>query len=190
MSDKPADALTNRIIALRPVLLRHATFLIGARTDIGSPEDLVQDTLLISFQHAHRFEEGSLSGWLTAILHNCIRNARRRANRRDLVLSPLGTTSSDDAEMIDVPVDASQETTLELDDVMSALRALSATDREVIWLVRVEGLPQAEVAARLGVQTGTVHSRLWRATTNLRAAYGEAQPAATMHPNNLRRHAA
>ena len=92
--------------------------------------------------------------------------------------------------MVDFPVDATQELTLELEDVMAALRTLSAADQEVIWLARVDGLSPAEVADRLCVQIGTVYSRLSRATTNLRAAYDKPPAEATMRPNVPRRHAA
>jgi RNA polymerase sigma-70 factor (ECF subfamily) len=190
MSYKLPNEFIDRIIALRPQLLRHAAFLTGRRTDIGSPEDFVQDTLVTAFQNAGHFEDVSLSGWLTAILHNCIRNARRRANRRNLVLSPLDASSDGGAETIDFPVPATQQPTLDLLDVMAALRRLSAVDQEIIRLARIEGLPLEEIAERLGVQLGTVYSRLSRATTKLRAAYDATPDVATMRASVPHRRAA
>jgi RNA polymerase sigma-70 factor (ECF subfamily) len=55
---------------------------------------------------------------------------------------------------------------------------LSAADQEIIWLARVEELPQEQIATRLSLPLGTVHARLSRATARLRAAY-EAEPKAT-----------
>lgn len=190
MSYKLANQFMDRVIALRPELLRHAAFLIGKRTDIGSPEDFVQDTLITAFQNADRFEEKSLSGWLIAILHNCIRNARRRANRRNLVLSPLDATGAGHAEMNDFPVPATQELALDLEDVMAALGKLSAVDQEIIWLARVEDLSPEDIGARLGLALGTVYTRLSRATTKLRVAYDAAPAAATTRASNPRRRAA
>lgn len=190
MSSELANEFLDSIVALRPELLRQAAFLIGKQTEIGPPDDFVQDTLATAFQHIGRFEDDNLSGWLIAILHNHIRNARRRQRRNPMSGSLLKTAEGGEAEMVDFPVDATQELTLELEDVMAALRTLSAADKEVIWLARVDGLSPAEVADRLCVQIGTVYSRLSRATTNLRAAYDEPPAGATMRPNVPRRHAA
>lgn len=190
MSYKIANQLMDRVIALRPQLLRQAAFLIGKRTDIGSPEDFVQDTLLWAFQRADRFEDDNLSGWLIAIMHNYIRNARRRANRRNLVLTPLDATGDCEAEMSAFPVPATQELTLDLEDVIAALRRLSAVDQEIIWLARIEGLSPEDIGVRLSLAAGSVYSRLSRATANLRAAYDAAPAAATRRENASRRRAA
>lgn len=189
MSSELANEFLDRIIALRPELLRQAAFLIGKQTEMGPPDDFVQDTLLTAFQRIDRYEDHNLSGWLIAILHNHIRNARRRQRRNPMSGSPLKMADGGETETIYFPVDATQEVTLELEDVMAALRTLSAADQEVIWLARVEGLPPAEIANRLCVQIGTVYSRLSRATTNLRAAYDKA-PATRMRLNVPRLHAA
>jgi RNA polymerase sigma-70 factor (ECF subfamily) len=188
MSYKLADEYMDRIIALRPALLRHAAFLIGGRADIGSPEDFVQDTLVSAFQHGNRFEEQSLSGWLTAILRNHINNARRRTNRRNLVLEPLDATGG--GEMNDFPVVATQELALDLEDAMAALSTLSSIDQEIIWMARVDGLSPDDIGARLGLAAGSVYSRLSRATTKLRAKYNAAPAAATMRASLPQRHAA
>jgi RNA polymerase sigma-70 factor (ECF subfamily) len=58
---------------------------------------------------------------------------------------------------------------------MTALRTLPAADQQIIWLARVDGLSQDEIAARLDLPLGTVYSRLSRATARLRAAC-EAEP--------------
>lgn len=187
MSYRLANDFMDRIIALRPALLRNAAFLIGRRADIGSPEDFVQDTLVSAFQHGNRFEDESLSGWLTAILRNHISNARRRANRRNLVLKPLGATGGDGAEMNDCPVAATQELALDLEDAMAALSTLSSIDQEIIWMARVDGLSPEDIGTRLGLAAGSVYSRLSRATTKLRAKY-DAAPAASLMPSGVPRH--
>ena len=50
----------------------------------------------------------------------------------------------------------------ELRQLADALDLLSEDCRAVVWLRRVEGLSQREVAARLGMQEGTVASHLCR----------------------------
>jgi RNA polymerase sigma-70 factor (ECF subfamily) len=77
--------------------------------------------------------------------------------------------------MMDFPVAATQELRLEVGDVVGALEKLSAADREIIWLARVDELSHEQIAVRLGVPLGTLYSRLSRATARLRDAY-EAGP--------------
>ena len=182
MSTEFAPDFLDRIVALRPALRRQAAFLIGRRTEIGTPDDLVQDAFVTALQTAHRYEDDNLSGWMMAILHGHVRNARRRARVRNSVpLSGPDDTAEGDAEAMEFPVAATQEQPLHLDDVMTALRRLAAADQEIIWLARVDGLSQDEIAARLDMPVGTVYSRLSRATARLRAAC-EAEPARTSVP--------
>ena len=174
-----APDFINRIVALRPALRRQAAYLIGRRTEIGTPDDLVQDAFVTALQIGHRFEDDNLSGWMMAILHGHVRNARRRARVRTSVpLSGPDDPAEGDAEAMEFPVAATQEQPLHLDDVMTALRRLAAADQEIIWLARVDGLSQDEIAARLDMPVGTVYSRLSRATARLRAAC-EAEPEPT-----------
>lgn len=171
-----------RIVALRPALRRQAAFLIGDRTQIGSPDDFVQDTLVTALQTGHRFEDDNLAGWLIAILHGHIRNARRRAWVRTSVPLPGPDDTADgDAGVMEFPVAATQELPLHLDDVMTALRTLSAADQQIIWLARVDGLSHEEIATQLDLPLGTLHSRLSRATARLRAAC-EAEPQPVTAP--------
>ncbi|OJY11742.1 MAG: RNA polymerase subunit sigma-24 [Rhizobiales bacterium 62-47] len=175
----------NRIVALRPALRRQAAFLIGRRTEIGTPEDFVQDTFVTAMQIGHRFEDDNLAGWLLAILDGHIRNARRRAHVRTSVpLSGLDDTAEGDTEFMEFPVAATQEQPLHLDDVITALRKLPAVDQRIIWLARVDGLPQDAIAAQLDLPLGTVYSRLSRATARLRAACeAEPEPANAPRPS-------
>lgn len=163
------------IMAERPALRRRAAFLIGSRAQIGTPDDFLQDTIITALQSADRLVDDNLAGWLMAVLQSHIRKARRRAYIRTSV--PLNTTDASDSDVIEVPVAASQEFTLDVEDAMTALRTLSAADQEVIWLARIDELSHEEIAARLGLPLGTLHARLSRATMRLRAAY-EAEPDA------------
>ncbi|MGB3506806.1 MAG: sigma-70 family RNA polymerase sigma factor [Xanthobacteraceae bacterium] len=165
-----------RIVALRPALRRQAAHLIGRRTEIGTPDDLVQDVIVTALQTAHRYADDNLRGWLFAILHGHVRNARRRARvRASVPLSGPDDALDGDPEAMEFPVAATQEQPLHLDDVMTALRTLPAADQQIIWLARVDGLSQDAIAAQLDLPLGTVYSRLSRATARLRAAC-EAEP--------------
>jgi RNA polymerase sigma-70 factor (ECF subfamily) len=173
-----APDFINRIVALRPALRRQAAYLIGRRTEIGTPEDFVQDAIVTALQMAHRFEDDSLSGWMTSILRGQISNARRRAHVRTSVpLSGPDDAADGDTEAMEFPVAATQQP-LHLDDVMTALRRLPPADQEIIWLARIDGLSQDAIAAQLDMPVGTVYSRLSRAIARLRAAC-EAEPEPT-----------
>jgi RNA polymerase sigma-70 factor (ECF subfamily) len=63
----------------------------------------------------------------------------------------------------------------ELRRLSEALDALPDDCRDVIWLRRVEGLPQREAARRLGMHEGTLESHLCRGVRALaRAVFGSA----------------
>jgi RNA polymerase sigma-70 factor (ECF subfamily) len=180
MSPEPTVDLIARIVALRPSLRRQAAFMIGGRTHIGSPDDLVHDTIVTALQNLERYADDNLAGWLTAILQGHVRNARRRMHARTSVsLSLSGAATEDDADMVDFPVPATQELRLDVDDVVGTLETLSAADREIIWLARIDELSHEQIALRLGVPVGTLHSRLSRATARLRAVYEGGPEAGT-----------
>lgn len=190
MSPRPPVDLMHRIVALRPALCRRAAFLIGSRTHIASPEDVVQDTIVTALSNMDHFKDDSLSGWMTAILVNRIRNAARRAHVRTSVpLSPAEADGEGDAAVIDFPVAATQELRLEVGDVVSALKQLSASDQEIIWLARIDELSHEQIATRLGLPLGTLHARLSRATSRLRDVY-EASPAVVKSCRSMSTHRA
>jgi RNA polymerase sigma-70 factor (ECF subfamily) len=62
--------------------------------------------------------------------------------------------------------------------VRRALAALDPTDREVLMLREYEQLSYDEIAGAIGVPTGTVRSRLFRARMALREKLvGQPQPS-------------
>jgi RNA polymerase sigma factor (sigma-70 family) len=70
----------------------------------------------------------------------------------------------------------------ELRQLAEALDALPDDCRDVVWLRRVEGLPQREVAQILGMHEGTLESHLCRGVRALaRAVFGGAGANATLH---------
>ena len=186
MSPALAPDFLNRIVALRPALRRQAAFLIGRRTEIGSPDDLVQDTLVTALQTGHRFEDDNLAGWLLAILHGHVRNARRRAHVRTSVPlpGPDDAADGDAGAAIEFPVAATQELPLHLNDVMTALRTLSGNsvrflERGDLPTVRVNLERIAQLADRMGRITGELRAFARKSTgepqaVGLRAALTNA----------------
>ena len=118
-----------------------------ARSMADTP-DLVQETLLETFNHLERFEhrgEGALRAYMRQALMNRIRDELRRANRR-----PPG-------EVLDVNTAADGPSPLEtaigqqaVDRFEAALATLPQHQRELV-IARVElGLTYPEISAAMG----------------------------------------
>jgi RNA polymerase sigma-70 factor, ECF subfamily len=140
-----------------PALRRYARFLLR---DPEAADDLVQDTLLRAVSRVHLWRPGNLRGWLFTILRNLHLNRRRDAGRRPTLL-PLA--EGDEPRTAD-----DQVSRVEVSEALAAFRRLSEEQREVMFLVVVQGLRYREAADLLGVQLGTVMSRLARARERLR----------------------
>ena len=133
----------------------HAPIVMGlARKmlrDQAAAEDLVHDVFLEAWQHAAEFDaaRGSVRAWLVV-------RARSRA------LDRLGRSARDEkaVDRIALDVDGGR--------VRGLMAELPAELRAVLDLAYFEGLSASESAARLGVPTGTVKSRLARALDQLR----------------------
>jgi len=128
-------------------------------------EDLVQDTMVKAYRSWEQFTPGtSARAWLLAILRNTFINAYRRQQREPVAVDPEilesqlqrqpGEDSDPEGEFFDRIVD---------DRILQALDDLPPEFREVMILSDVEGLSYAEITDALGIPTGTVKSRLFRA---------------------------
>ncbi|MEJ5211676.1 MAG: RNA polymerase sigma factor [Burkholderiales bacterium] len=141
-----------------PRLRRYARALTG---DAARADDLVQDTLERALTKFGLWRHGSdLRAWLFTVMHNVYVN--QEATRRDRLGIPWEEVEPE------LPLAASQEQTLELRDLVTALGRLPPEYREVLLLVGLEGLRYEEVAQVLGVPVGTVMSRLARGRERLR----------------------
>lgn len=144
------------MLACLPRLRRYARALTGARE---SADDLVQDTLERAWQKLDSWKRGSdMRPWLFAIMHNLHADQRRQP--------ALVTVELEQAAHAAAPQSlAEQGMALDLE---AALQLLPAEQREVLLLVVLEEMRYEEVAATLGIPTGTVMSRLSRARERLR----------------------
>lgn len=176
----------------RDRLVRLCAHLSG---DPDAAEDLAQETLVEAWRHAHTLRDQQRgSQWLSGIARNvCLRWRRWRAQAPARLVSPDDEhdhlTPAREPRLVDdfdleVELDR-QELALLLD---RALALLPATTRTVLIARYAEELPQAEIAARLGVSEGAVAVRLHRGRLALRQllmtdlrdearSYGLIQPA-------------
>lgn len=148
------------IIAEIPRLRRYARALTG---DSSRADDLVQDTLERALAKWALWHPGNLRSWLLTIMHNVFINQWRSA-------APLDYPG--DESLPELPVRAEQDDALALRDLDRAVMRLSVEHREVLLLIGLEEMSYDEAAKVLGVPTGTIMSRLFRARERLRDLLG------------------
>lgn len=133
-------------------------------------DDLVQRVLLQIVQGLGSLRDSErLHAWVYRSARNVIADYYRSPATRREVLSgdaeeTAGTVSTA------VPVDDEHEALAELTECLAPmLRRLSPGQREAIVLTELEGLTQADAAARVGVSVSGMKSRVQRGRRELRA---------------------
>lgn len=133
--------------------------------DHAAADDIMQETLFKLWRNREVITNGrgSLRGWLLTVARNlCIDRIRaQRARPAEAAPQPdvAEPRARDHAEVV--------ETYL---TVRSALDVLSAEHREVIERIYIRDQTLAQIAADMGVPTGTVKSRSYYALRAMRAA--------------------
>jgi RNA polymerase sigma-70 factor, ECF subfamily len=172
LSKADADAIEAEI----PYLRRYARGLTG-RADTA--DDFVQDTLERVIKRFDQFQAGTnLRAWMFAILHNVHCDQYRRAARR-------GTEVPIENAPDRVSTRSEQADQLYLRDFKRAFQRLSYPHRQVLLLGGVEGLDYEQIAEILGIEVGTVKSRMSRARDKLRGellALARPVPKDRWHP--------
>ena len=138
--------------------------------------DISQEIFVLVFRALGSFRgESQFSTWLTRIaLRYCYRESKRR-KRKGAIFTRFGFGNSDDDReppeerfagntRTDQPIIAEERKNA----VMTALKKLPEEFRTVLVLRVVEELSVEEVAEMLGVSTGTIKSRLFRAKDKMR----------------------
>jgi RNA polymerase sigma-70 factor (ECF subfamily) len=135
----------------------------------GDAEDLVQETLLKSYKSFDRFEKGTnAKAWLFKIMTNTFINTYRARQKESTSVS---FDEIDDSYLHNQLTGmASESGNPEKDffnkildrDVVAAIEKLPEEFRMVVVLAFNEGFAYQEIADILGIQVGTVKSRLHR----------------------------
>jgi RNA polymerase sigma-70 factor (ECF subfamily) len=139
--------------------------------------DLTQETFLRAFQSIGRFRgEADLRTWIYRIAINQARNRWRwwRRRRRDSTVSLDATQGHSNQTLIATLAESSEnpeQQTLAHERELalrSALQKVSRAYRETVILRDIEGFTYEEIATTLGINVGTVKSRLARGRQELR----------------------
>lgn len=131
-------------------------------------QDLIQETFLRAYKNFDRFEEGTnCKAWLFKIMTNTFINAYRSKQKQ---ATPVSFDDVDDNFLYSQLAETSDTGDPEKDffakmidqDVVEAIEQLPAEFRMVVVLAFYEGFAYQEIADILGIQVGTVKSRLHR----------------------------
>jgi RNA polymerase sigma-70 factor (ECF subfamily) len=160
---------------------------LDRRVERIDAEDLAVETFVVALNRRDSFDSelGDVRPWLFGIASNLLRNHRRSELRRLEALTRLG--SSD--RLISV---LDNETDQQVDAAgmaVTAARALAQLDhdsRDLVTLIAGTDLTLDEVATALGISTGALRTRLWRARRKLQDLMGINVSLSTQDPTTSR----
>jgi RNA polymerase sigma-70 factor, ECF subfamily len=136
-------------------LYRAALGLTGSPADA---EDLVQDVCVRVLAKPRLVSGDDDLGYLLRVLRNTFISNRRTAARR-----PATATAPEDLERHEANAFADPERAFEARQLYGRIADLPDHQRDVLVAVDLLGLSYKEAADTLGVPTGTIMSRLFRA---------------------------
>ena len=169
-------ALLDRVIngdteAFSPLVEEHQRMVYNLALrmlrDPQNAQDAAQDAFLKAFRSLPKFRgESSFSVWLYRLTSNVCLDMLRKEKRGGKVVSLY--PDDEDDHMLDLPDTAplpeeAAEKRERIECVRTAMKNLSAEHREILILREVDGLNYAEIAEQLGINEGTVKSRISRA---------------------------
>ena len=168
-SPRPRTSLGQLAILRRPadrafeqLYERHAReiyqYALALTANPSDAEDITQTTFLNAYRAFERGERPQRPhNWLIAIAHNVCRMRWRQAGSRprEVTLEEAPEPTSRDDEPPD------------LDEVLTALAALSFNQRSAIVMRELEGRSYREIAGVLGLSVSAVEALLFRARRNL-----------------------
>lgn len=134
----------------------YATRALAA--DLSEIDDVVAEVYLVVWRRIDELPQAPQDRlWLFGVARNVVRNTKRSANRRLLLVDRIHRQTR-------LPVGSSDHSEV---DVTDALRRLSPNEREAMQLVVWDGLSPAETAEVLGCSVNVVQVRLHRARRRL-----------------------
>jgi RNA polymerase sigma-70 factor (ECF subfamily) len=136
-------------------------------------EDVANEVFTIVWRRRDEIQGATARPWLYGIARGVLAN-RWRSGRRHLQLagrlSGLAPEADESPEVVVVRREQDQE-------VLDALRTLSASDQEVLTLSAWEGLSATEIGIALGVKAPAAEQRLHRAKRRLAQTLNQTQGA-------------
>lgn len=142
--------------------------------------DLAQDTFVKAWQALKNFKgDSSFYTWIYRIAVNtCLNHLKLRRNRTPhLSLNDLDLQPENDPDLVALVSDKTPRREAGLVELQrrlnEALLKLSEDHRTVVTLHDIQGLPHDQIAKILGINPGTVRSRLFYAHQQLQGWLGD-----------------
>ena len=143
--------------------------MVGNREDA---QDMAQEAFLKAYNSLSSFRgDSKFSSWLYRIVSNLCLDFKRRQGRRP---SSSLTVEDDEGENVQLDIaDESQspeallERKLTRDAVRRGLQELPDEQRQILLLREIQGLSYEEIGEAMGLEPGTVKSRIFRARKKL-----------------------
>ena len=159
--------------AFEALVRRYRTQLLAYCRKVAAPQASAEDILQQALMQAWRalaagVEVHDARAWLYRIVRNAAISATRKVGEDPAQLSH--EISAEEVEQV-------VEQRLAAREALAGLAALPELQREVMLGTAVEGRSHEEVAASLGLTSGSVRGLLYRARSTLRAAAAALIPA-------------
>lgn len=177
----PGDraAFTEEALLEMDAVYRFALRLCQGRQ--SEADDLLQETMLRAFRSWHTYQLGTeCRSWLFTVCRNeFLKKVGRQKKRQEILTSEI---DADTESLAAIPVFSGS---MDLDperefyasfvdeEVMAAVDRLPDVFREVLVLSDLEGMKYPQIATVLGIPTGTVKSRVFRARRILQTSLYE-----------------
>ena len=140
-------------------------------------KDLMQETLMRSFDKRDRFKNGTnFKAWMTTIMYNSYVNHYRKRKTRNRVETPIEDCG---LAISNKPAVERVQSVIMLDELKKMINALS-DDYKTPFLMFFRGYHYDEIAETMDIPMGTVKSRIFYARKKLQEAvsirYGTENP--------------
>lgn len=186
MDERLAEWFANEILPHEAALTR---YIEGWRLGSAETSDIRQDIYIKVLQAAARSQPPAPRFFLFAVARNHIADLARR--RRVVRIDTLQDFPDSSVFSNEVSPEREVGAFQELERLIDAFELLPDRCREVVWLKRVEGASQQDIAARLNIAEGTVEAHLVRGMRLLTQFYGDiasgAKPSGWKVTRNWRR---
>jgi RNA polymerase sigma-70 factor (ECF subfamily) len=155
---------------------RRPAFALARRilSDDALAEDVIQEVFLSVWRDPAAFDRGrgSVASWLLAVVHHKAVDAVRREESQRRRQAQAEDEMALDAPTATRDVEEEAWSRVVAEQVRTAMRGLSAAQREALTLAYYGGYTQREVAALTGAPLGTVKTRMLAGMRRLKQELG------------------
>ena len=145
-------------------------YLSRATGDAEAANDLLQESYFRLLRSKATFEsEAHRRHYLFRVAANLVRDRRRRPTREVPLPEPGDERAHQSQETLAGAVAARR-------DVGRALQELRPRDRDLLWFAYAQGMTHVEIAASLGLKSGSIRLLLFRARARLLALLTRTVP--------------